>query len=210
MNNFKIFVEGVADTTFIRQYIAFIEGINTNEISKDNIIQCNGRTNLWAQEVINQLNQAIESDIRPLIIFDADISIEETQSEIKQKLIEKDIQPDLYDLFLFPNNHDPGDLETLLERIIPEQNKPILECWNRYEQCLETFATPLVRPGSLPPLTSPARKTKIYGYLEVLLGDSRTEKEKIKEPNREYYNKEYWDLNSPSLLSLKEFLLSHL
>ena len=55
------------------------------------------------------------------------------------------------------------------------------------------------------PLHIPAKKTKIYAYLEVLLGTSKTQKEKIKEPNREYRNKYHWDLDADTLNNLVVF-----
>lgn len=198
MEDFKIFVEGIADTTFIRQYIAFVKGVTIGEVSEKNIIQCGGKTNLWsADDVKNKLNQAIDNGVEPLIIFDADISVQNTRQEINQELANIGIQSNQYHLFLFPNDQDAGDLEVLLERIIPKENQPILDCWNEYEDRLRTYATPLVRPYPLSPLTTPARKTKIYGYLEVLLGESKSEKKKIKEANRNYNNEQHWDLRFP-------------
>lgn len=121
-----------------------------------------------------------------------------------------EIFPKQYALFLFPNNQDSGDLETLLERIIPPNNQSILKCWNKYERSLKIYATPLVRPVPLRPLTTPARKSKIYGYLEVLLGESKAEKKKIKEANRNYHNNDHWDLQSSTLNSLKELIDQYL
>ena len=61
------------------------------------------------------------------------------------------------------------------------------------------------------PLTIPAKKTKIYAYLEVLLGASKSEKKKIKEAYRDYTNVNHWDLNSNKLWGgILEFLSIHL
>ena len=59
---------------------------------------------------------------------------------------------------------------------------------------------------TLPPLTTSAKKTKIYGYLEALLGESKKEKKIIKEKEREYGNALHWDLDAEYLERLKEFL----
>ena len=59
---------------------------------------------------------------------------------------------------------------------------------------------------TLPPLTTPAKKTKIYGYLEALLGESKKEKNKIKEKERNYKNASHWDLDAEYLDKLKEFV----
>ena len=59
---------------------------------------------------------------------------------------------------------------------------------------------------TLPPLTTPAKKTKIYGYLEALLDESKKEKNKIKEKERDYENPLHWDLDAEYLKRLKEFV----
>ena len=59
---------------------------------------------------------------------------------------------------------------------------------------------------TLPPLTTPAKKTKIYGYLEALLGESKKEKNKIKEKERDYENPLYWDLDAEYLVRLKTII----
>lgn len=55
-------------------------------------------------------------------------------------------------------------------------------------------------------LTIPAKKTKIYAYLETLLGDSKSLNELIKEANRKYDNSEHWNLDAEYLVGLKKFL----
>ena len=108
-----------------------------------------------------------------------------------------------FELFLLPNNQDIGALEDLLENIINPSNRPILDCWEDYEKGL----IKLVIPGRTPPpLTTPAKKTKIYGYLEALLFDSKSQKEQIKEVNRNYENTQHWNLDAEYLEPLKEFL----
>lgn len=77
-----------------------------------------------------------------------------------------------------------------------------MDCWTSYEEALKQVVLPWREDT---PLTLPAKKTKIYAYLEVLLGTSKTQKEKIKEPNREYRNKYHWDLDADTLNNLVVF-----
>jgi len=58
--------------------------------------------------------------------------------------------------------------------------------------------------------TIPAKKTKIYGYLEALLGESHSQKELIKERKREYLNTNHWRLDNPTITEFSHFLLTHL
>ncbi|MCR4828322.1 MAG: AAA family ATPase [Bacteroidales bacterium] len=102
-----------------------------------------------------------------------------------------------------PNNHDAGTLEDLLENIINPNNRPIFDCWEHYEQELVQIDIPGRTP---PPLTTPAKKTKIYGYLEALLGETKSQKELIKEANRNYEDTQHWNLDAEYLEPLKAFL----
>lgn len=197
----RIFVEGVADIEFLEDYLSHLN------IDKKNfsIIETKGWTNLSADNGEMIRNQMIENSDDGgvnLLIFDADDNFNDrltSLNDIKSKYFLQ------FEMFLWPNNLDSGDLESVLENIINPNNLPIFDCWNSYETCLKSKE--LV--GRNVPLTTPAKKTKIYGYLEALLGVSRKQKKKIKEDNRDYKNKDFWDLNSEYLSALKNFLLSN-
>lgn len=139
-----------------------------------------------------------------LVIFDADEDYDMRVKDIINWKIENNLD---FELFLFPNNSLPGELEDLLEHIINANNRPILDCWESYEKELKVLDIPGRTP---PPLTTPAKKSKIYGYLEALLFTSNKEKEKIKDRNRDYLNTLHWNLDASSLEPLKAFLLKHL
>ena len=55
-----------------------------------------------------------------------------------------------------------------------------------------------------------AKKTKIYGYLEALLGESKSQKELIKEANRNYENPQHWNLDAEYLEPLRNFLVANI
>ena len=90
-----------------------------------------------------------------------------------------------------------------IDVIAGDFDKPIFECWEGYEKELVKLDIPGRTP---PPLTTPAKKTKIYGYLEALLGESKSQKKLIKEPNRDYENTLHWNLDTEYLGALKECL----
>ena len=98
-------------------------------------------------------------------------------------------------------------MEDLLENIINPNNQPIFDCWGHYEQELVQLDIPGRTP---PPLTTPAKKTKIYGYLEALLGASGEQKKLIKEANRNYETPLHWNLEAEYLEPLKEFLVNNI
>lgn len=51
-----------------------------------------------------------------------------------------------------------------------------------------------------------SKNTKIYGYLEALLGETKSQKELIKEANRNYENPQHWNLDTKYLEPLNVFL----
>jgi hypothetical protein len=138
-----------------------------------------------------------------IIFLDADQSYAQTLLKVSQTINIPGF-PFSTQLYLWPDNQGQGTLEDLLETIINPDNQPILDCWSSFEQCISTL------PGKS--LTLPANKTKIYAYLETLLGTTNNEKEKIKERNRDYTNTAHWNLDPThkNLQPLKTFLDQHL
>lgn len=151
------------------------------------------------------ISQHKEAGDDVLVIFDADSPDNNGGFAVRKKQIE-DYKLALDDIFLFPNNKDDGELETLLENIINERNKPVFECWDKYEFCLKECASTKIGKT----LTIPAKKSKIYGYLEALLGHTKREKELVKDPNRNYREVEHWNLDADYLKPLKSFIQKHL
>jgi hypothetical protein len=198
MRIFKIFAEGDADVTFLKDYLSYIN----YEISK--IEKTNGWTNIDSQNEkgesprISRKKNTDNGGVN-LVIFDADRDFEEKKREIEAWKNKYNLK---FELFLFPDNRNAGALEDLLEKIIQKKNRPIFECWDRFEYCLQNSASKTMKRT----LTAPAKKTKIYAYLETLLGESKKEKDMIKDPNRNYKNKEHWDLDCAFLEPLKNFL----
>ncbi len=192
---FHIIVEGFADLVFIKQYYRHLFGKPAPE---GFIFKTDGKDNL--PKFANQMHTMSANGGINLVIFDADEDIEARRKELLSIKEQFGIE---FELFLFPNDRDKGALEDLLENIINSNNQPIFECWEGYEKELVKLDIPGRTP---PPLTTPAKKTKIYGYLEALLGPSSDEKKLIKEPNRNYENTQHWNLDVEYLGALKGFL----
>lgn len=55
-----------------------------------------------------------------------------------------------------------------------------------------------------------SKNTKIYGYLEALLGETKSQKELIKEANRNYENAQHWNLEAEYLEPLQNFLVANI
>ena len=201
---FLIIVEGDADKKFMKDYYhhLFQENAPNNSIIHTGELKNEtGGYNKLAYEInLHQMRINTDQGGTNLVIFDADENIEARRKELLSIKEQFDVE---FELFLLPNDKDAGALEDLLENIINPNNRPIFDCWEDYEKALVELDIPGRTP---PPLTTPAKKTKIYGYLEALLGPTKEEKELIKERNRKYDNTMHWDLDAGYLDPLKKFL----
>ena len=207
MKRFLIIVEGEADKRFLEDYYhhLFQKKAPAGSImhpGKDS--DTGGYMKLRKEDAINALRQNTDAGGKNLVIFDADDDCESRRKELLAIQEEFGVE---FELFLLPNNKDAGELEDMLEKIINPNNQPVMDCWATYEGELEKVRIPTKTP---PTLTIPAKKTKIYAYLETLLGKTRSQKKLIKDANRNYENTQHWNLDAEYLEPLKEFLLNYL
>ncbi len=199
-----IFVEGPSDKVFLEAYLYFLEDI---PIKNFKVKDVTGKDNLSKRLL------EIEKYDKTLIIFDADKDYESNKKEILSKTQQKITEEQI---FLFPNNQDDGDLETLLLEIA--KHDEFLKCFEGYLECIKSkeHYKPIKDIG----------KSKWYAYLEVFelqnffkdkrnKNDKKNEekiiiddKSKIRKEYKEEYEKlkEVIDFNSKSLIPLKDFL----
>lgn len=198
---FTLYVEGIADMVFFRQYIQHCFGITVPE---EQIVNLEGWTNIKGIAALRRMRSTTDNGGVNLVILDADADYEARRKDVLDWGQQNGVD---FELFLLPNNHDAGALEDLLEHIINPNNRPIFDCWEHYEQELVQLD---ILGRTPPPLTTPAKKTKIYGYLEALLGETKSQKELIKEANRNYENTQHWNLDADFLEPLNRFLKDNL
>lgn len=219
MSKLDIWVEGVADQKFLADVLEVWFGYSLDKKFefRDNsgaviirVKKGNGISSFNSADGWDGLRPFFEGNdqigTKNLIIVDADEDFEMRKNEVKQIITGVNFDSDK-DLFLWPDHHphtEKGDLENLLEQIINPEHLSIFECWDTYENCLRSHPEKNY--------TTPARKTKIYAYLEALLGETQSEKEKIKERERDYTNITHWNLEKTQkpLEPLFEFLNKHL
>ncbi len=187
-----IFVEGPSDKVFLEAYLYFLEDI---PIKNFKVKDVTGKDNLSKRLL------EIEKYDKTLIIFDADKDYESNKKEILSKTQQKITEEQI---FLFPNNQDDGDLETLLLEIA--KHDEFLKCFEGYLECIKS-------KEHYKPIKN-ISKSKWYAYLEALGLENLTKihifdnESKIKEKHKEEYEKlkEVIDFNSNSLIPLKKFL----
>ncbi len=209
-----IFVEGSSDRFFLEVYLLYLYFQEKFPIKNFKVQNVDGKGNLSKRLL------EIEKYDKTLIIFDTDKDHESNKKEIlkivsKTKQIISEEQ-----IFLFPNNQDDGDLETLLLEIA--NHKEFINCFESYLNCIK-------KQEHYKPIKN-IRKSKWYAYLEVLglekffqytwdtkkknnkkkliIDDKDGDKIEIKDQYKEDYKKlkEVIDFNSSSLVPLKNFL----
>lgn len=149
-----IFVEGPSDRFFLEVYLLYLYFQERFPIKNFKVQNVDGKDNLSKRLL------EIEKYDKTLIIFDADKDYESNKKEIlkvvsktKQTISEEQI-------FLFPNNQDDGDLETLLLEIA--KHKEFINCFEGYLDCINIKKTEHCKP------IKNIRKNKLYAYLEAL------------------------------------------
>ncbi|RKV48305.1 DUF3226 domain-containing protein [Helicobacter pylori] len=209
-----IFVEGSSDRFFLEIYLLYLYFQEKFPIKNFKVQNVDGKDNLSKRLL------EIEKYDKTLIIFDADKDYESNKKEIlkvvsktKQTISEEQI-------FLFPNNRDDGDLETLLLKIA--KHDEFLKCFEGYLECIKS-------KEHYKPIKN-IRKNMLYAYLEALglekffqytwdtekknnkkkliIDDKDGDEIEIKDQYKGDYEelKKVLDLNSKSLIPLKNFL----
>ncbi len=194
-----IFVEGSSDRFFLEVYLLYLYFQEKFPIKNFKVQNVDGKGNLSKRLL------EIEKYDKTLIILDADKDYESNKKEIlkivsKTKQIISEEQ-----IFLFPNDQDDGNLETLLLEVA--NHKEFINCFESYLDCIK-------KKEHYKPIKN-IRKNMLYVYLEAFgLEDLYTKKNifdtegKVKDQYKEDYKKlkEVIDLNSSSLVPLKNFL----
>ncbi len=144
-----IFVEGPSDRLFLEVYLLYLYFQEKFPIKNFKVQNVNGKDNL------SKRLPEIEKYDKTLIIFDADKNYESNKKEILKVVSKTTILEE--QIFLFPNNQDDGDLETLLLKIA--KHEEFINCFESYLDCIE-------KKEHYKPIKD-IRKNMLYAYLEV-------------------------------------------
>lgn len=127
MKKILIYGEGQEDKIFLLDFIHFRFGDDEKYFEVE---ATHSKTKI--HKVEQQLRQNTDSGGINVIIFDADDNFEKAKNDI---LNEKQRMNLDLNIFLFPNNKDEGQFETLLMKICPPENLPFFDCWKQFYDC---------------------------------------------------------------------------
>jgi hypothetical protein len=103
-------------------------------------------------------------------------------------------------IFFFPNDRDPGELETLLLKLIPVANRYYFTCFNAFDDCID---------NNIHSKTS--LKDRFHAYCCSLLEErEHNQRRPLVYPSGDYFKERFFDVNSVELNALKDFLREHL
>ena len=193
MANFKIFTESKSDVKFLKDYVEQVIKINLTNDNFDTLGSWSGYKEggkLKQSFIENNNNENIS-----ILILDADTNFENRRNEV---LTDFKAFGNPIELFLFPNNKNNGELETLLAEIAVDRK--LIGCFEGYEKCIEGYEAPVT-------------KSKIFAYLDALLphiNKDNNKKDLIQEANRNYRNAAHWNLSHDYLNPLKDFLTKYI
>ncbi len=207
-----IYTEGKSDRNFLGRYLNFLKCEDRFDIfdieGKDKLIL--GEFPEIIEKILKNKHQTYK---QVCIIFDADKKeSQESDAGFDNKLVhickelkEKRIDFPREQIFLFPNNQDDGDLETLLLEIA--KHEEFINCFESYLDCIK-------KKEHYKPIKN-IRKNMLYAYLEAFgLEDLDTKKNifdtegKVKDQYKGDYEKlqEVIGFDSKPLVPLKKFL----
>ncbi len=213
-----IYTEGKSDRNFLGWYLNFLK-------YKDHfdMFDIEGKDKLISGEFLERIDKILNNKHQEYkqvcIIFDADkkesqeidAGFDNKLKHICEKLKEKGIDFPREQIFLFPNNQDDGDLETLLLKIA--KHDKLIKCFEKYLKCIECKCIGIKEHCK--PIKK-IRKNMLYAYLEALgLEDLYTKKNifdnregKVKDEYKEDYErlKKAIKFESDILVPLKNFL----
>ena len=183
-----VFVEGPSDEVFLQCLLKHLGMSHVHTRVIDGEVS-------HLHKVKNEILRSHDSGNRIAIVLDADLNPKSRRVDFQKTRDKLSLPIDDNYCFMLPNNHDAGDLETLLERISVAEHRTLHDCFEEYERCLQTRNES--RLYRIP--NNKVRKAKIYAYCEAL--DIETNESK-----RNYCDPQHWDLNAPAIVPLKQFL----
>lgn len=178
---FALFVEGINEYHLLS---VLLRHLNLPEFAIEKID--GGVSKLHSAQP--RMNRRRDEGKRIAIILDADHDAQATLGKFKAE--KKRLNLPVDQVFLVPDNRNPGCIETLLEAIAPERHRQIHECFTQYRKCLKKISPEYDLPNS---------KDRIYAYCEAIRNEP-------KEKDRDFSNADHWNLDAPDLDPLKAFL----
>lgn len=167
-----------------------------------------GIDNLFNETNKNQISQALEVGEQVIFLIDADTISKGFGFEKRKEKIDNDMKELRLSVpyFIYPNNKDDGDVETLMESAARRDlHQVFFDCFEDYEKCVsgvkDQYGQPLYNTPNL--------KGKLHTYINAQKLNNKLRR-KLGSGNWIFDNTNYWDLNAIALQPLKDFFATNL
>lgn len=203
----KIFIEAKNKNTVESHFLQAIIDLFFPEKEVE-FIYMNGIGNLFSETILNQISLAKENNEQVLVLADADTISKGYGYAKRQKEIETGMQQHGIQIqyFLYPNNHDDGDIEILIESAARHDlHSVFFDCFHDYEKCVSGAKD----ANGNPLYNTPNLKGKLHTYIS---SQQLTKKQRDKLGSGDWLfdNPNYWNLDVNTLQPLKDFLEQNL
>ena len=203
----KIFIEAEDKTTpeynFLKAFV--VSHFPTKEID---FICVGGIGNLFNETNINQMSEAQTVGDQVLVLIDAD-TVAKGYGFVKRKA---DIDNNMrtfkisFPYFIYPNNQDDGEVETLMESSARRDLHPVFfDCFEDYEKCISGVKD---KQGQ-PLYNTPNLKGKLHTYMNAQKLSNRSRR-RLGAGDWLFSDTNYWDLDAVALQPLKDFFTTNL
>ncbi len=203
----KIFIEAKNEKTSECNFLkAFLElHFPEKEIE---FICIDGIGNLFNETNVNQMSLAQDEGNQVLILIDADTAAKGYGFVKRNADIDKGMQnlKISFPYFIYPNNHDDGEVETLMVSAARHDlHRIFFDCFEDYERCVSGAKDEKGQPR----YNTPNLKGKLHTYISAQKLSNRS-RNKLGSGDWQFSNANYWDLCADDLQPLKDFFAANL
>lgn len=202
-----IFIEAKNSNTSEYNFIKTI--LDNNFADKDKEIVCmDGVDNLFCPAIINRMKQAQDAGDNVFVLVDADYPSNgwghnKRHDDIEDRKTKLSLS---FQLFIYPNNSDDGDVEILMESLVRKDlHKDWWDCFEDYEKCIQGAKD----AENKPKYNLPNRKAKLHTYISSQQLSNRQRK-KIGAGFWLFDDSNYWDFTREELSPLLEYFQANL
>lgn len=135
-----------------------------------------------------------------IIVIDADNDdLNTRKSHIQGLLSSKNVDAAI---FFFPDDVNPGELETLLHKTIDTEKLKYFDCLDKLDDCVKPISSNHIAPDL---------KTKLHLYTcSCLKANEQAQRGRLVYPSGKFFDKRFFDIDSKELEPLIKFLKNHI
>jgi hypothetical protein len=189
MKPLSLIVEGLEDIRFLQD---FVDYHFSQPLARMDFIEIGGKSDKLHKSQAKIQESTSQGNVN-LLVFDADDSDFATTKN-KIQVAANSLNLNFDSIFLFPNNQDAGNLETLLKKCIPTDKSAVVNCIESYKKCVAGLTDLGLKPVD--------DKKMLYIYQEAFGPD----KGSFKGSARTYLREDIWNLNAAATQPLRQFL----